>query len=80
MVSSWSRVYFFNATGNYGFFVVSGYGKGGVGPITTHLSSHKDYFWLDGGNFVSYQSKNYLVMRNSTKYRSYHSLSMRRYY
>ena len=29
-------------------------GKVGVVPRTTHISSQKVGFWIDGGNFVSY--------------------------
>ena len=33
------------------FVVIAGYGKCGVGPMTTHIYFHKAYFWLDGGDF-----------------------------
>ena len=39
------------------FGVVVGYGKGGVVPITTKLSSHKYYFWIGGVDLVLSKSR-----------------------
>ena len=41
---------------------------------TTHLTSRKDYSWLDGGDFVSSWSRYYISMSNSKKYRYYYFL------
>ena len=43
MASSFSRCYLYNTTSYYSFGVASGYGKGSVGPSTTHIYSHKYY-------------------------------------
>ena len=53
-------------------------GKGSVGTITTHLTSHTEYCWLDCDFFVSYLSRDCKIMICSKKDRSYYSLSMRR--
>ena len=41
----------------YSFCVGYGYGKGGVGPSIPHLTSQKVDFFIDGGDFVSSQSR-----------------------
>ena len=37
--------------------VTAGYGNGYVGPRTTHLTSQKVDFWIDGGDFVLSRSR-----------------------
>ena len=56
-MSSWIKDYTFRAYDGYSFSLDDGDGKGGVGPSTTQISSQKGYFWLDGGDFVSYHSR-----------------------
>ena len=53
MALSQSGVYSVNATFYYLFVVADGYGKICVGFRTTHLYSKKDYYFLNGGDFVS---------------------------
>ena len=59
MELSWSRDYIAVAAGGSSFGVSSGDVKGGVGPRKTNLHPQKVDCWLDGGNFVSYQSCDY---------------------
>ena len=54
-----SRDYPVGASGGSLFGVSSGYGKGGVGPRTTHLFSQKINCWIDGDDFVSSRSREY---------------------
>ena len=49
---SLSSNYPFGSYGGSSFGVADGGGKGGVGPRTTHLSSHKVGCWLDGVDFM----------------------------
>ena len=51
MASSFIRYYLYNNTDNYSFVVTCVDGKLGVGPRTTHLSSHKYYCCLGCGGF-----------------------------
>ena len=51
MASSFIKGYEDSYTSSSSFGVSDGDSKGGVDPIITHLSSHKYYCWLDGGNF-----------------------------
>ena len=44
------------------FVVADEYGKGGVGPSTTHLASQKVDCWTDGDNSVLSGSKEYPCM------------------
>ena len=62
MVSYYSRYYSVGASSDSSFGVSGGYGKGGVGPRTTHFSSQKVGFWIDGVDFVSYWSRDYSSM------------------
>ena len=55
MESYWSRDYSVGDSGGFSFGVASGYGMGGMVPITTHLYSQIIGRCLDGGDFVSYQ-------------------------
>ena len=43
---------------------VVGDGKGGIGPRTTHLTSQKFGCCIDGGNFMSSQSRDSSSMSN----------------
>ena len=74
-VSSQKSYYLAITTGGYSFDVVYIDVIGVEGPSTTHLSSHKVYCWLDGGDFVSSQSTDYLSMIHSTKYSHSYLLS-----
>ena len=47
-----SSYYPVGASGGFSFGVAAVSVKGSVGHRTTQLSSHKDYFWLVGGDFV----------------------------
>ena len=49
------------------FGVGDGYGRGGVGPRTTNMTSQKVDFWIVGGDFVSYKIRDYSPMSNSYK-------------
>ena len=73
MSLSCSSNYSVNATGGFSFGVAYGDGKGDLVPKTTHLSSHNVDFWLDIGDFFSYQSRDYPSMSHLTKYRKYYS-------
>ena len=57
-----NRDYPFVAPEYSSFGVVVGYGKGGVVPITTKLSSHKYYFWLGGVDLVLSKSRYHSAM------------------
>ena len=63
--------------GGYFFGFADVDGQGGVGPITTHLSSPKVVCCIDGGHFVSYQSSDFSHMIHPNKYRSSSSLSQK---
>ena len=78
VASSYKRNYQFITTDGYLFGVISVDSRVGEGPRTTHLSYHKVSFWLDGGNFVSSQSRDYPSMIHYTKYSSSSSLSCSR--
>ena len=51
MVSSFIKGYSFGADGGSSFVVATSDGKSGMGPRTTHLSSQKVNYWIDGGFF-----------------------------
>ena len=70
MASSWIRYYPFGDSGGSLFGVTAGYVKGGVGTLTTHLSSHEFYCWVDCGSFVSSWSSDYSSMSHPKKYKS----------
>ena len=50
---SWSSNYPFGSYGSSSVGVAYGGGKGGVGPRTIHLSSHKVGCWIYGVDFMS---------------------------
>ena len=52
MVSSYSEEYSVGALDVSSFDVGVGDGKGGMGPRTTQITSHKVDCWTDGGDFV----------------------------
>ena len=56
MVLSSSKYYLVGVLGGYYFGVYYGYGKCDVVTRTTHLTSHKVDFCIDGGDFVSPRS------------------------
>ena len=58
VVSSLSRVYSDNTTGDFSLDVLSGDVKGGVSPRTTHIYSHRDECRLGGVDFLSCLSSN----------------------
>ena len=64
MTSSWNRYYSINDMGGSSFEAEYGNGKGGVGRRTAHIYYQKLYCWLDGGDFVSYPSKDCTAMNN----------------
>ena len=59
--------YKFSAFGGSSFVVGDGDSKYGVGPRTTHVYCQKVDCWLDGGDFVSYQSRYYPSILHSNK-------------
>ena len=61
----------------YSFGFAAGDGKYGMGPRTTHISSHKYYCWIDGGGSVSSKSIYYSEMVHFNKYKLYNPLSQR---
>ena len=73
MSLSCSSNYSVNAAGGFSFGVAYGDDKDDLVPKTTHLSSHNVYFWLDSGDFLSYQSRDYPSMSHLTKYRKHSS-------
>ena len=77
MVLSWSRDYSVFTSVGSSFGISYGYGKGGVGPSTTHISSYKVDCCLNGSAFVSYLSIDYSSMIHSKKYGYYSSLSQK---
>ena len=79
MASERSRYYSVNATGGSLFGVPESDGKGDVGTRDTHFSFQRVNFWIDSGNFVSFQSSDYSSKSNYNKYSYYYSLSWRRY-
>ena len=52
------------------FGISSGCGRGRVGPRTTHLTSQKVDFCIDGGDFVSSRNRDNSSMSHSYKDRS----------
>ena len=72
-----SSDYSYNATCDYSFGVASRAGKGDVVPYTTHLSSHEDDIFIDGGDFLSSRSKDCSKMVNSNKDKLSNPLSQR---
>ena len=67
MTLSWSRDYLVGASSDNSFVVRDVYGEGGWGHRTTQLYSQTVYFWLDGVNFVSYQSSDYSTIIHQTQ-------------
>ena len=57
MVSSSSKDYPVVVLGVYSFGLGDGDGEGGVDTRTTHLNYQKVDCWIDGGNFLSSQSR-----------------------
>ena len=67
MVSYWIMDYSFGVSGDGLFVVNAGDGRGGVVTRTANLYYQKVYCWLDGGDFVSSQSRDYTYMSHSNK-------------
>ena len=67
MVLSWGLDCSFDASGGSLFGFSDGDIKFCVGSRTTHLTSHKFYFWIDGNSLLSYQGRDYLSMNDSKK-------------
>ena len=63
-----------------GFFVATGDGRVCVGPKTTHITSQKVDFCIDGGDFLFSRGIYYSYMSSYKKYRSASSLSHKKYY
>ena len=70
--------YYSIGVGNGSSFDLSGYGKVGAGPRTTHLNSQKHYCWTYGGDFVLSLSKDYSTMSHLNKVSSHSSIYMMR--
>ena len=59
--------YKFSALDGYSFVVGDGDGKFGVVPRTNHVYFQKFDCWLDGSDFLSYQSRYYPSIIHSNK-------------